>query len=322
MAKFLTTNEAAAVLGVTPGRVKQLVYEGKLKATKRYGRIQIEQDAVMALKGEREEIGGRTENEREANLVPILRNTGLITVRDANGHQAFTVNDIAEALEIRSEHVRARYSENRESWGQDETFVFSVPTPAGMREVRVFTARGAMRFCRFIKSERSDILFNHLLDLWEAERSGEKRLVDSEALAAILGELKDLRERVSQPQITDPKVLIAKSIADNLAQFAPAVQKIVVTTALALPPEKQAIWTAAQIRTDLEGMGVDASWQKIGLTAKAYGIQCPKEEQENEYGFWATTSINNFSKVVPQFQYNKAGRDRLIAIFTSQHVGA
>jgi len=103
--------------------------------------------------------------------LPILKTTEMITVREVSGRQAFTYQDMADALQVDPALIRKQYSRNADSWIQGETDVCLFDTGAGDREIRYFTTRGAMRFCRYVKSGRSDQLFNHLLDLWEEERN-------------------------------------------------------------------------------------------------------------------------------------------------------
>lgn len=114
------------------------------------------------------------------NELPVLRKTDMITVRNAGGRQAFTYQDMADALQVTEKHLRDRFSRNKDAWkdavnygtpsDEAETFTVDLDTPGGVQQIRIFTPRGAMRFCRYVKSGRSDQLFNHLLDLWEAEK--------------------------------------------------------------------------------------------------------------------------------------------------------
>jgi hypothetical protein len=104
------------------------------------------------------------------NELPILKTTEMLTVRQSEGRQVFTYQDLAEGFAVSPVRLRNQYSRNIEAWSADETDVYQNGTPSGTQETRYFTARGAMRFCRYIKSGRSDALYNHLLDLWEQER--------------------------------------------------------------------------------------------------------------------------------------------------------
>jgi hypothetical protein len=103
--------------------------------------------------------------------LPVLRITEMLTVRNLGGRQVFTYQDLAGGFQVDQARIRNQYRRNAEAWEQDETGVYQNGTPSGSQELRWFTARGAMRFCRYVKSGRSDQLFNHLLDLWEAERA-------------------------------------------------------------------------------------------------------------------------------------------------------
>jgi hypothetical protein len=106
----------------------------------------------------------------EMNELPILKTTEMLTVRQSEGRQVFTYQDLAEGFAVSPVRLRNQYSRNIDAWSADETDVYQNGTPSGTQETRYFTARGAMRFCRYIKSGRSDELYNHLLDLWEQER--------------------------------------------------------------------------------------------------------------------------------------------------------
>lgn len=256
-------------------------------------------------------------------LIKVFNGTEITMRQSDDGRWGITAEQLGNALGYLNPRIsihsliKKHREEIAEFLGVTETI-----TPGGKQETTIILDQGIMLLAMLARTDVAKSFRRWVADLLLELKSGEKQVLDTGALAAILMELKELREQATQPQITDPKLMIAKSIADNLPSFATAVQKIVVTTALSLPPEKQAVWTAAQIRLDLLDLGISASWQKIGLVAKAHGIQCPKEEQENEYGFWSVTSVNNYSKVVNQFQYNKAGRDRLITIFTNEYHGA
>jgi hypothetical protein len=188
-------------------------------------------------------------------------------------------------------------------------------TEAGKRRVTVIMDQGIMLAAMFARTERAAAFRLWVATLLVELQGGSKAVVEAELLA----EIRALRAQNAAP--IDPKVMILNSIAANLPSLSPAVQKIVVTTALALPAEKSTTWNATAISEDLNALGVVASAQKVGKVAIAHGVKCPKVEQENEYGFWSTTSVNNYSKVVDCFLYNKAGRDRLIAILAAANAG-
>ena len=103
--------------------------------------------------------------------LPILKTTSMITVRDLSGRPVYTYQDVAQAMSVEVARPRQQFSRNADNWLEGETGVYQIDTASGSQAVRWFTARGAMRFCRFVKSERADALYNHLLDLWEAERT-------------------------------------------------------------------------------------------------------------------------------------------------------
>ena len=105
------------------------------------------------------------------NELVIKGRTELLPYRELNERKVFAYADIAEGLQVDPAIVRRQYTRNAEAWSPDETGVGHFDTPSGAQEIRWFTARGAMRFCRYVKSGRSDALFNHLLDLWESERA-------------------------------------------------------------------------------------------------------------------------------------------------------
>ena len=108
-------------------------------------------------------------DENSVAQLPVLRDTGLIRVREAEGRQVFTYADIAEGLQVGPSVVRNLFNRHQDAWESVETGVSRIETPSGIQDVRWFTARGAMRFCRRAKSPRADALFNHLLDLRDAE---------------------------------------------------------------------------------------------------------------------------------------------------------
>ena len=112
---------------------------------------------------------GTKMDENSVAQLPVLRDTGLIRVREAEGRQVFTYADIAEGLQVGPSVVRNLFNRHQDAWEPVETGVSRIETPSGIQDVRWFTARGAMRFCRRAKSPRADALFNHLLDLRDAE---------------------------------------------------------------------------------------------------------------------------------------------------------
>lgn len=125
--------------------------------------------------------------------LPILRTTEMLTVRAIAGRQVFTYQDLAEGFQVEPARVRNAFARHSDAWNQGETDVYQFETGAGGRDTRWFTARGAMRFCRYIKSGRSDALYNHLLDLWEKEREASvpavrEPLTEIDKLAATIGQ--------------------------------------------------------------------------------------------------------------------------------------
>jgi hypothetical protein len=135
--------------------------------------------------------------------LPVLRITEMLTVRNLGGRQAFLYQDLAKGFEVEPARVRQAYQRNAPLWDTEETGVYQFDTPSGVQEVRWFTARGAMRFCRYVKSGRSDQLFNHLLDLWEAERAAPVAATSEvDKLAATLnGYLPQLAGQVRQVEV-------------------------------------------------------------------------------------------------------------------------
>lgn len=105
------------------------------------------------------------------NDLPIIATTEMITVRKLDDRQVFTYQDLARALSVDVTRPKQAFSRHKSAWALDETGEYQIDTPSGTQTVRWFTARGAMRFCRYVKSGRSDALYNHLLDLWERERA-------------------------------------------------------------------------------------------------------------------------------------------------------
>lgn len=123
---------------------------------------------------------------------PVLKQTDLLTVRTMDGRQVFTYQDLAEGFQVEAARIRQAFSRNADAWDQGETGVYHFDTPSGTQEVRWFTARGAMRFCRHVKSGRSDALYNHLLDLWEAERqprADRDPLSEVDRVAGMMGQM-------------------------------------------------------------------------------------------------------------------------------------
>ena len=105
-------------------------------------------------------------------IIPIKRRTEMLPVRELGGREVFTYSDLAEGLQVDPSVIRKQFSRNKDAWLEGEAGVCRFVTASGTQEARWFSARGAMRFCRHVKSGRSDQLFDHLLDLWEAERAG------------------------------------------------------------------------------------------------------------------------------------------------------
>jgi prophage antirepressor-like protein len=140
---------------------------------------------------------------------------------------------------------------------------------------------------------------------------------DGSPLAAMIASLLSKIEAMeAQPKaLHDP----ASIIASKIDKLSPTVQQIVVAAAYGIKPEARSVWTATDIAGDLKDrIGLFVSPQTLGKVAKANGVQCPEVEQQNEYGYWAETWRKNehgAAKVVPQYQYNKAGYDRLFEIF-------
>lgn len=248
-------------------------------------------------------------------------NGSEVTMRQVNGRWGMTAEQFGDALGYADARrnvlklIRRNADEVSDFLG-----VVNLSTPGGTQETTIIFDQGILLLAMHAGTDRAKAFRRWVADLLIDLQRGEKQAVDSEVLAALLDEVRRLREEQAKP--VDPKTMIAASIAANITGFCPSVQQIIVTTALALPPEPQSIWTATHIKDELARMGIEVSAQKIGKVAKAYGIQCSNEEGENEYGYWAATSVNSFAKVVPQFQYRKPGRDRLIAILTQAHAGA
>jgi len=119
----------------------------------------------------------------------VVRHSGLINIREVNGQPVHLYADIAEALQVDSDRVRRAYARNAEGWNPGETGVCHFDSPSGIQESRWFSHRGAMRFCRFIKSGRADVLFNHLLDLWESHRGNAQGQVADERIAVYLDQI-------------------------------------------------------------------------------------------------------------------------------------
>ncbi len=98
------------------------------------------------------------------DLLPITRHTGMLSARTFDGREVFTYRDIAEGLEVSVDVVKMAFSNHKDQWPGAETGVKGI-YPDDAQAVRWFARRGVMRFCRVIRSGRSDQLFDHLLDL-------------------------------------------------------------------------------------------------------------------------------------------------------------
>lgn len=161
---------------------------------------------------------------RSQNIdLPVVRTTEYLKVREAEGRQVFTYEDLAEGFKVEPARIRQAFSRNSGAWACAETDVYQIDTGAGQREARWFTARGAMRFCRYVKSGRADALYNHLLDLWEAERAAGTAPASRDAvtevdrlagmmgqfLPAFAGKVADMDTRIAKVEevqrITDPR---------------------------------------------------------------------------------------------------------------------
>jgi len=245
-----------------------------------------------------------------------------LTFRKVSDRWCLTAQQLGEALGYAdpSRQINKLIERHRQEVGSF-VGVVKVATPGGDQDVTVIFDQGIPLLTGFARTARAAEFRLMVATLLVEIQSGTKQVHDSELLAAMWSELKALREK--QSAAVDPKALIAGAIANKLELLSPAVQKIVVTQALALPPDVQSVWTASQISDDLSRMGIIASREKVGKVAKAHGIQCPKEEQENEFGYWAETSVNlnGAAKIYPQFQYRKVARDRIIAILTAANAG-
>lgn len=239
-----------------------------------------------------------------------------ISMRQLNGRWGMTAEQFGTALgfaEPRKSVINI-INRNREEV-EPYLGVIRLMTTGGEKDTTLIFDQGILILAMLAKTSRAKSFRRWVADLLMDLKNGSKQVVEADSFRLILSELQELRARVSQPQ--DPKAMILASIANNLTSLSPSVQKIVVTTALSLPAETQATWTATDICDELSKMGLAVSPQKLGKVAGAYGIRCPREEEENEYGFWSQTTVNSFSKVVNQFLYRKPGRDRLISIMTA-----
>jgi hypothetical protein len=124
-----------------------------------------------------------------SNQMSIVRHSGLINIREHEGRPVHLVADLAEALQVDPARVRQAFKRNIEDWNPGETGVCHFDTPSGLQESRWFSHRGAMRFCRCIKSGRADALFNHLLDLWEGYRGTAQVQVADDRIAVYLDQI-------------------------------------------------------------------------------------------------------------------------------------
>lgn len=174
------------------------------------------------------------------NNLPVIRQTEMIAIRQDGEREVVTFEDLGRALDVNPESLRQAFRRNRDQWNGDdttdcnavETWTVTVSSPNGLRDVRVFSFRGAARFARHTKSPRADALYNHMLDLLEAERNGRavpavRELSEVDKLAMVLGV--KLPEIVNQMAVVEAKVealalaaapeRISETIKSEIADF-------------------------------------------------------------------------------------------------------
>jgi hypothetical protein len=181
--------------------------------------------------------------------LPIARTTELITVRSADGREVFTFKDMAAGLQAREGTVRQAFSANSDKWESGETGVSEILTPSGTQEVRWFTARGAMRFCRHVKSGRSDALFTHLLDIWDAQRAVAPPLTRDDKIDLILGHLTDRTDTATRIATgadakADEALAATREAAEKAAEYDPVRLRELFVRITTIEKEMAAIFVA------------------------------------------------------------------------------
>lgn len=188
-------------------------------------------------------------------LIPVQRNTGMIRVRSVDGELVLTFNDIADGLQRPTASIRNAYSANKSQWLDNETRVSEFQTPSGEQMVRLFTVRGAMRFCRHVGGERSDALFNHLLDLFEQERNGQQRTPQSFSSEQMIQAIYGLMDRLAV------KTIDAENQVNNVKRQQEQMQS-----------------QQAELRRDIDVVKNIVS----GIDAKELGRQARQEYKDHE----------------------------------------
>jgi prophage antirepressor-like protein len=238
-----------------------------------------------------------------------------VTVRKittADGVRWYVATDACDVLQVKDA------SETAERLTAAEKGTAFVGTPFGLQRMIVVNDAGLNLLMMRGNAERAQAFQRKLAHVVVPAIQKQGGYVEEGSplatmIAALLSKIEAME---AQPKaLPDP----ASIIASKIDKLSPTVQQIVVAAAYGIKPEARSVWTATDIASDLKDHhGLIVSPQTVGKIAKANGVQCPEVEQQNEYGYWAETWRRNehgAAKVVPQYQYNKAGYDRLFDIF-------
>jgi hypothetical protein len=221
-------------------------------------------------------------------LLPVARSTDVITARRVDGRgDVFTFQDIADGFKCPLETVKSAFYRNEDSWLSGETFQFQIETAAGARTVTGFPAEGVLNFCRFVKNERTDLMWRHIRDHWIASQAPQQQTapevdrVMAQIMAAFAGqmgaqfnavqvELAQIKETAEQAKQTADTV---GATAERAAEAA-LTRKQKAIDALALAVEK---YVSLLIRTGCyantkKGRGIAYSTVNDGIRGR-YKVQ-------------------------------------------------
>lgn len=122
----------------------------------------------------------------------VSEHTEYFQLRSFGGRRVMTVQDIADGFQVDKNLVEKAFSVHRAAWVENilrehsamreadsfkfssvpqnvETLLSPVATTSGVRHIRLFTLRGAMRFAFYLQSGVVEQVRSHILDLLEKE---------------------------------------------------------------------------------------------------------------------------------------------------------
>jgi len=135
-------------------------------------------------------------------MLPVLAQEGELAVVSVDGQPVVTARALARALGYAHENAVVRlFNRNRESFREVRSQIDSgvekcdtgeieIQTPAGVRKVRYFTKRGALKICMKSNQPKAVMVQEMLIDLYEAVES--RRLIPVEALQEVQRRLDEL----------------------------------------------------------------------------------------------------------------------------------